>query len=87
LLQPDERKRLGSSGFRPIQDHLWFKGFDWVALLRREVTPPYIPPADYTLPDVSDRVDPGVGAHREFDGERWASHFDEFGPVASLYGE
>jgi hypothetical protein len=50
LLQPDEKDRLGTTGFRPIQNHPWFARFDWVALLRHELTPPYIPPAGCALP-------------------------------------
>eukprot|EP00962_Isochrysis_galbana_P033886 scaffold11416_cov119-Isochrysis_galbana.AAC.7 len=87
LLQPNEKDRLGTSGFRPIQDHPWFAGFNWVALLRHEMTPPYIPPADCALPDVSDRVNPNIALQHDFDRERWASLFDQFGPTSSLHGE
>ena len=31
-------------GFLGIQMHAWFAGFSWGKLLRRELTPPYIPP-------------------------------------------
>lgn len=87
LLRVDDTSRLGMSGFRPILEHPWFAGLDWVALLRRELAAPYLPPADYVLPDASDRVDPDVLLRRDFDSERWAAVFDQFGPMAKLHDD
>ena len=87
LLHVEESRRLGTTHFHSIQHHPWFEGFDWVALLRREVTPPYVPRADLILPDVSDRLCPSVMTADDFDRQAWAHIFDEFGPMAKLHGE
>lgn len=87
LLRADEVGRLGSSGFRAIQGHAWFSSLDWVALLRRQLPPPYVPPPDFELPDVSHRVDPKVTLDRDWDRQAWSGLFDEFGPKAQLAAE
>jgi hypothetical protein len=45
LLVRDPQARLGSShrDAEDIKRHVYFRGIDWDALLRREVTPPYTP--------------------------------------------
>ncbi|EOD08099.1 hypothetical protein EMIHUDRAFT_43620, partial [Emiliania huxleyi CCMP1516] len=40
LLHWEETARIGTESFRAVQEHEWFAGFDWVALLRRELPPP-----------------------------------------------
>ena len=43
-------KRLGcfGSGARAVKEHPWFDGFDWDALMNRDMKPPYIPPSTIT---------------------------------------
>ena len=41
LLVRTPSKRLGS---KAVRDHQWFKGFDWNALMNRDMKPPFIPP-------------------------------------------
>lgn len=45
LLTPDRAKRFGClrNGAEDIKKHKWYKGFDWVKLGERKVTPPMIP--------------------------------------------
>ena len=45
LLRAEEHKRLGcaAEGFLGIQQHPWFDGFDWAALIKREMQPPHTP--------------------------------------------
>lgn len=85
LLHWEETARIGTESFRAVQEHEWFAGFDWVALLRRELPPPYAPPRDHQLPDVSERVDPSVTLDRPFDRERWQPIFDQFGPLGHTH--
>jgi len=46
LLVRTHSKRLGcsSGGAKAIKEHQWFKGFDWNALMSRDMKPPFIPP-------------------------------------------
>lgn len=46
LLSPDLTKRYGNlkGGSADIKRHKWFAGVDWLAVVQRRVTPPYIPP-------------------------------------------
>jgi len=45
LLTPDRAKRFGclKNGAEDIKKHKWYKGFDWVNLGARKVTPPMVP--------------------------------------------
>ncbi|KZS99168.1 kinase-like protein [Sistotremastrum niveocremeum HHB9708] len=45
FLQPDRTKRLGNwiGGAQDVLDHPWFRGVDWDALERCEITAPIIP--------------------------------------------
>ncbi|GAQ78450.1 serine/threonine protein kinase [Klebsormidium nitens] len=44
LLEKDPDRRIGAErGLQEIRDHSWFHGFDWGALERRELTPPFVP--------------------------------------------
>ncbi|GAQ78430.1 putative cGMP-dependent serine/threonin protein kinase [Klebsormidium nitens] len=44
LLEKDPDRRIGAEkGLQEIRDHPWFHGFDWGALERRELTPPFVP--------------------------------------------
>ncbi|KAF4578569.1 serine/threonine protein kinase, AGC [Pleurotus pulmonarius] len=45
FLHPDRTKRLGNliGGPQDVLDHPWFRGVDWDALERREITAPIIP--------------------------------------------
>jgi len=45
LLTPNPTFRLGnkSGGVEDIMKHKWFEGFDWVALVERRSSPPYVP--------------------------------------------
>ena len=46
LLVRTPSKRLGcsSGGSKAVKDHPWFRGFDWNALMTRDMKPPFIPP-------------------------------------------
>lgn len=45
LLNPDYTKRLGVRECgEDIKRHKWFRGVDWNSLLRREISPPWVPP-------------------------------------------
>ena len=60
LLERDVSKRLADAN--KVKAHPYFKGMDWEALLRQEVTPPFIPPVkDKT--DIS-MVDPTFTSER-----------------------
>lgn len=45
LLKKDQLKRLGNTmeGVQAIFHHIWFSGFDWDALERREMDAPFVP--------------------------------------------
>lgn len=45
LLTPDLTKRYGNlkNGVADIKEHKWFAGFDWNALLKKSLPPPYKP--------------------------------------------
>eukprot|EP00753_Platysulcus_tardus_P015385 PLAT4992.3.p1 GENE.PLAT4992.3~~PLAT4992.3.p1 ORF type:complete len:522 (-),score=297.61 PLAT4992.3:287-1852(-) len=43
LLVKDPAARLGSGGAAEVKSHPFFKGIDWAALVRKEVTPPHLP--------------------------------------------
>ena len=45
LLKKDQLKRLGNTieGVQAIFHHIWFSGFDWDALERREMAAPFVP--------------------------------------------
>jgi len=45
LLTRDPARRLGSGfeGYSAIKQHAFFQGFDWDALLGREIPPPFVP--------------------------------------------
>ncbi len=45
LLDSDLTKRYGNlkNGVKDITGHRFFKGFDWEKLLKKELTPPYVP--------------------------------------------
>jgi len=60
LLERDPQKRLADA--RQIREHPYFKDMDWDALLRKEITPPFIPPVRGQN-DVS-MVDPTFTAER-----------------------
>ena len=42
-MEKDPEYRLGANGVKDIMDHDYFKGIDWEAMKRREVSPPYNP--------------------------------------------
>ena len=41
--EPDKRLGGGPGDAEDIKKHPWFEGFDWDALLRKELIPPFIP--------------------------------------------
>jgi len=44
LIQRKPANRLGLNGPEEVKQHVWFKGFDWNALLTQKVKPGFIPP-------------------------------------------
>lgn len=52
LLQRDVTRRLGNlkNGAKDVKGHRWFKNVDWLKLLNRKVTPPFVPVVDETHP-------------------------------------
>lgn len=63
LTNKDPEKRLGSgpSGAAEVKAHPWFSGIDWMAYLKKEVTPPFVPKIKGEL-DVSN-FDPVATCH------------------------
>jgi hypothetical protein len=48
LLIRDPAERLGhTGGFQQVKAHAFFKDVDWTAVLRKELTPPIVPSADF----------------------------------------
>ena len=43
LIKRKQSERLGHGGDHEVKNHLWFKGFSWDKLYRRELISPYIP--------------------------------------------
>jgi serum/glucocorticoid-regulated kinase 2 len=43
MLARDPHQRLGYNGAKEIKDHPFFAAYDWDALYRREVVPPWVP--------------------------------------------
>ena len=43
LIKRKQNERLGHGGDSEVKNHLWFKGFSWDKLYRREIQAPYIP--------------------------------------------
>lgn len=85
LLKADERDRIGCGpeGFIAIQRHPWFTDLDWVALLRKKIEPPWLPPpaADGAAPCDAEFHPEGVMGDKPFDESLWAGLFSEFGPM------
>jgi serine/threonine protein kinase len=50
LLRPDLRFRLGARGDRDVKHHSWLADVDWERLLRKQITPPVLPPRDNHQP-------------------------------------
>lgn len=52
LLQRDVTRRLGNlkNGANDVKKHRWFKQVDWLELLNRKVTPPFVPVIDENHP-------------------------------------
>jgi len=63
LLERDPNKRLSDPA--AIKAHPYFKGLDWDQLLRKEITPPFIPPVK-SKEDVS-MVDPAFTSEKPTD--------------------
>jgi serine/threonine protein kinase len=43
LLQRKEDNRLGSKGVKDVKSHPWFKDINWLDILDKRVTAPYLP--------------------------------------------
>jgi len=63
LLERDPVKRMSDSN--AIKAHPYFKGVDWEKLLRKEITPPFIPPVKSKM-DIS-MVDPAFTSEKPTD--------------------
>lgn len=53
LLTPDLAKRYGNlrNGVADIKEHKWFAGFDWNALMKKQLPPPHKPVFKVSLLD------------------------------------
>lgn len=88
LLRVDESQRIGcgAEGFISVQRHPWFTDLDWAALLKKQITPPWMPPATPNDGAVEcDAVfeEAAVMNDKPFDESTWGVLFDEFGPKLS----
>jgi len=85
LLKADEKDRIGCGpeGFIAVQRDPWFADLDWVALLRKRIEPPWLPPPtdDGAAPCDAEFVPEGVMGDKPFDVPMWAEIFAEFGPT------
>ncbi len=84
LLQVRETERLGctAEGFLGLQHHPWFHEFDWEALVRRSMQPPYVPEPgqrSFTFED----LEPQVLMNIPFDPIAKEAIFKQFGPCVS----
>ena len=43
LIQRKPYKRLGKQGIHELKQHEWFAGFDWDALKKKKMSPPFVP--------------------------------------------
>lgn len=43
LLRKDPKMRIGNKGAYQIKDHCFFDGYDWNALLRKQIGAPFVP--------------------------------------------
>jgi hypothetical protein len=61
LLRGVQRGRCGVDGFKRLKAHAFFRTMDWRKLLRRQITPPFVPEVKdetnqlTTLEDLLDR--------------------------------
>jgi len=62
LLEKDPENRMSPL---EIQDHLWFKGFDWEALIQKRLKPPWKPGVKGPM-DMS-QIDPDLLKETPFD--------------------
>jgi len=40
--------RLGYNGMYEVKTHTWFKDFDWDRLMKKQLTPPFVPPVQHS---------------------------------------
>ena len=85
LLKARESERIGCGpeGFIAVQRDPWFHALDWVALLRRQIDPPWMPPstADGAAPSEAEFTTEGVMRVVPYDDHVWGPIFADFGPV------
>jgi hypothetical protein len=43
LLIRKSEQRLGHNGLYEVKSHPWFKDFNWTALLKKNIKPPFVP--------------------------------------------
>uniref|UniRef100_A0A7S0E308 Protein kinase domain-containing protein n=1 Tax=Phaeocystis antarctica TaxID=33657 RepID=A0A7S0E308_9EUKA len=81
LLRAEEHRRLGcaAEGFLGIQQHPWFDGFDWAALIKKDMQPPHTPqPA--RQPFAEEELEPQVLKLLPYDKSVHDREFNKFGP-------
>lgn len=71
LLERRPQDRLGAgtgsvTGLQQVQGHAWFRQMDWEALLRKEITPPYVPTCDNPLVHFPKHLVDEVQSPRQF---------------------
>jgi len=88
LLRAEEHKRLGCTpeGFLGIQQHPWFQGFDWAALLRKEMPAPFKPEPN-AKPFNEAELEPQVLKIMQYDHAKHDAEFKKFGPFLVLGGK
>ena len=51
LIQRKPVNRLGLNGTQDVKAHVWWKGFDWEKLNKKELPAPFIPPVIHQIRD------------------------------------
>ena len=84
LLAAAESKRIGAgyAGFSQVVMHPWFRTTDWVAMLRRQVPAPWVPPSNHEMLDQESVSFAGeeVMMEQPYDAQKWEATFPSSAP-------
>ena len=73
--RPTERLGITAGGVSAIRDHAWFKGFDWNALQKQTMVPPYKPQVKSETDTSNFKCKPIKEAPFKTVDDSWASKF------------